>query len=114
MCKNYSEKGYCPYYERCQFAHGYHDLAYTSALADRFTRMESRQTKCKNFWKTGQCTYGLRCQFMHYEVSKDTRSYLRIQSSVMENPEDQPVVSNKSRLISGLYNDFTSLYALLD
>lgn len=22
MCKNYSEMGYCPYWEKCQFAHG--------------------------------------------------------------------------------------------
>lgn len=83
MCKNYSEMGYCPYYERCQFAHGYHDLAFSQALLDRFARLGSRQTRCKNFWKTGQCAYGLRCQFIHYEVSKDTINFLKIQSSVL-------------------------------
>ena len=24
MCKNFSENGFCPYTEKCQFAHGYH------------------------------------------------------------------------------------------
>jgi hypothetical protein len=114
MCKNYSEMGYCPYYERCQFAHGYHDLAYSPALMDWLARMESRQTRCKNFWKTGQCAYGLRCQFIHYEVSKETLSFLRIQSSVLETPEEQPVVNCRSRLLGGLYEDFTPLYQLLD
>lgn len=81
---------------------------------DRFARMESRQTRCKNFWKTGQCAYGLRCQFIHYEVSKDTLDFLRIQSSVLENPEEQPVVSCRSRLLGAIYEDFAPLYKMLD
>ena len=24
MCKNFSENGFCPYTDKCQFAHGYH------------------------------------------------------------------------------------------
>lgn len=106
--------GYCPYYERCQFAHGYHDLAFSQALLDRFARLGSRQTRCKNFWKTGQCAYGLRCQFIHYEVSRDTLNFLKIQSSVLENPEEQPVVNYKSKLLPALYTDYSSLYKMLD
>lgn len=86
MCKNYSEMGYCPYYEKCQFAHGYHDMILTPELFERLSRQASKPRRCKNFWNTGQCAYGLRCQFSHYEVNQDCLTYLKIQSSALENP----------------------------
>lgn len=69
MCKNYAEKGRCHYNEKCQFAHGWHELTVAPEHLFRVTRKSYRSRRCKNFWSTGQCMYGLRCQFGHYEVN---------------------------------------------
>ena len=64
MCKNYSEKGFCSYWNKCQFAHGLQELQ--KNLQDT-KRPAYRTKKCKSFWDTGSCRYGFRCQFLHYE-----------------------------------------------
>ena len=63
MCKNYSENGFCPYTEKCQFAHGYHELSQVPPAPKKAYRTR----KCKSFWEEGICRYGLRCQFSHYQ-----------------------------------------------
>lgn len=64
MCKNYSEKGFCSYWNKCQFAHGPQELLKNVQNTKRHTY---RTKKCKSFWDTGSCRYGFRCQFLHYE-----------------------------------------------
>ena len=61
MCKNFSEVGHCPYFEKCQFAHGSHELLETVPACKRFYRTKP----CKPFWEKGSCSYGFRCQFSH-------------------------------------------------
>lgn len=62
MCKNYSEKGFCPYGEKCKFAHGLDELLITDQ------KTKKKPAKCRNFWKKGFCTYGLRCKFRHSDL----------------------------------------------
>ena len=59
LCRNYSEKGYCPYGYKCQFAHGIEEL---KCHSDE----NSYKTKpCISFWRKGYCPYGFRCNFSH-------------------------------------------------
>ena len=59
LCRNYSEKGYCPYGFKCQFAHGVEELR---CNIDE----NSYKTKpCNAFWKKACCPYGYRCNFSH-------------------------------------------------
>lgn len=68
ICKNYSEKGFCSYWNKCQFAHGTEELLKT-IIENK--RPAYRTKKCKSFWESGCCRYGFRCQFLHYEnISK--------------------------------------------
>ena len=77
QCKNYSEKGYCPYLRKCQFAHG--KVEAVDAPIRKF-----RTKKCKSYWELGVCTYGRRCHFEHEaEVSAETKDYLRIWGFVL-------------------------------
>jgi len=56
--------GYCPYWIKCQFAHGQHELVkYNTDCMKGY-----RTKKCKSFWEEGICRYGFRCQFLHYET----------------------------------------------
>jgi len=47
ICKNYSEMGYCPYRDKCQFAHGEDELHRTGPLPKKAYRTK----KCKSFWE---------------------------------------------------------------
>ena len=59
LCRNFSEKGYCPYGFKCQFAHGVEELR---CNIDE----NSYKTKpCNSFWKKNCCPYGFRCNFSH-------------------------------------------------
>lgn len=59
LCRNFSEKGYCPYGYKCQFAHGVEELR---CNIDE----NSYKTKpCNSFWKKNCCMYGFRCNFSH-------------------------------------------------
>ena len=62
LCKNYSEKGYCPYRWKCQFAHGQEEL-HIGAIP--LVNKKFRTKKCRSYWQQGFCPYGVRCQFYH-------------------------------------------------
>lgn len=65
LCKNFSEKGACPYGHKCQFAHGIEEL---KCNVDE----NSYKTKpCNSFWKKGHCPYGFRCNFSHSQCEKN-------------------------------------------
>ena len=66
MCKNYSEVGYCPYYSKCQFAHGWEELHSLSSSKNEFYRTKP----CKPFKDKSTCNYGFRCQFSHKQDQK--------------------------------------------
>lgn len=62
LCKNWVENPTrkCRYGKKCQFAHGYEELAAHKVEAERM-----RTKNCRTFYKTKICNYGSRCLFRH-------------------------------------------------
>ncbi|XP_069464569.1 mRNA decay activator protein ZFP36L2 isoform X2 [Ambystoma mexicanum] len=59
LCRPYEESGTCKYGDKCQFAHGYHELR-------SLTRHPKYKTElCRTFHTVGFCPYGPRCHFIH-------------------------------------------------
>ncbi|MEE6474110.1 hypothetical protein FKM82_010273 [Ascaphus truei] len=59
LCRPYEESGACKYGEKCQFAHGFHELR-------SLTRHPKYKTElCRTFHTIGFCPYGPRCHFIH-------------------------------------------------
>lgn len=64
LCRPYEESGICKYGDKCQFAHGIHELR---ALA----RHPKYKTElCRTYHTIGFCPYGPRCHFIHNEDEK--------------------------------------------
>ncbi|CAL1590722.1 unnamed protein product [Knipowitschia caucasica] len=59
LCTSYSASSSCKYAERCQFAHGLHELHVPS----RHPRYKTEL--CRSYHTTGYCYYGSRCLFVH-------------------------------------------------
>uniref|UniRef100_A0A8C9RJX0 mRNA decay activator protein ZFP36 n=1 Tax=Scleropages formosus TaxID=113540 RepID=A0A8C9RJX0_SCLFO len=59
LCRPFEESGSCKYGEKCQFAHGYHELR-------NLSRHPKYKTEpCRTFHTIGYCPYGPRCHFIH-------------------------------------------------
>lgn len=66
LCDSYSKLGYCPYNNKCQFAHGEADLI-------KVPRNKNFKTKmCKNWLELGYCKYGKRCCYKHGQLDIPT------------------------------------------
>uniref|UniRef100_A0A8C6U4W6 mRNA decay activator protein ZFP36 n=1 Tax=Neogobius melanostomus TaxID=47308 RepID=A0A8C6U4W6_9GOBI len=59
LCTTYSSSGICKYAERCQFAHGLHELHVP------FRHPKYKTELCRSYHTTGYCYYGTRCLFVH-------------------------------------------------
>lgn len=59
LCESFTTKGSCKYSNKCQFAHGLHELKF-KPRANNF-----RTKPCINWTKLGYCPYGKRCCFKH-------------------------------------------------
>ncbi|XP_063295037.1 mRNA decay activator protein ZFP36L1-like isoform X1 [Pelobates fuscus] len=59
LCRPFEENGSCKYGEKCQFAHGMHELR-------SLTRHHKYKTElCRTYHTIGFCPYGPRCHFIH-------------------------------------------------
>lgn len=59
LCRPYEESGECKYGDKCQFAHGGHELR-------NLVRHPKYKTElCRTFHTVGFCPYGPRCHFIH-------------------------------------------------
>eukprot|EP01130_Rhizamoeba_saxonica_P018751 TRINITY_DN94_c0_g1_i1.p1 TRINITY_DN94_c0_g1~~TRINITY_DN94_c0_g1_i1.p1 ORF type:complete len:329 (-),score=67.51 TRINITY_DN94_c0_g1_i1:108-1094(-) len=59
LCISWKDNGNCRYREKCQFAHGEHELR-------PIMRHPKYKTEvCKTFSNYGTCPYGKRCRFLH-------------------------------------------------
>jgi len=63
LCRSYHETGFCKYGEKCQFAHGYHEIR----SLNRHPKYKT--VLCRTYHCTGYCPYGPRCHFLHDECS---------------------------------------------
>src|SRR4051812_43937519 len=62
LCRTWVEHNYCPYKEKCRFAHGKRDLHDKIVLSKNY-----KQKECNTFYTRGYCPYGPRCHFKHDE-----------------------------------------------
>jgi len=67
LCRAFSEHGACRYGDRCQFAHGRHDLRAVARHPKYKTDL------CRTYHSTGLCPYGPRCHFIHDELDAGRR-----------------------------------------
>lgn len=72
MCRTFTERGYCPYNQKCKFAHGSHELRQNDVPNCRY-----KTKKCGTYFKLGYCMYGLRCNFVHEELKEEREERLR-------------------------------------
>ena len=63
MCKTFETTSFCPYGNKCRFAHGKNDL-----LDKQIDTKVYKQRSCKSFDETGFCPYGRRCNFKHEQA----------------------------------------------
>ncbi|XP_066552596.1 mRNA decay activator protein ZFP36L2 isoform X2 [Amia ocellicauda] len=59
LCRPFEESGACKYGDKCQFAHGYHELRSLSR------HPKYKTEPCRTFHTIGFCPYGPRCHFIH-------------------------------------------------
>lgn len=59
LCRPFEEAGECKYGEKCQFAHGAHELRNLQRHPKYKTEL------CRTFHSSGFCPYGPRCHFVH-------------------------------------------------
>lgn len=64
LCRQFSESGDCKYGDKCQFAHGFHELK------DVKRHPRYKTDLCKTFHSKGFCPYGPRCHFIHEIAEK--------------------------------------------
>lgn len=62
LCRTWIEQNFCPYMEKCRFAHGKTDLHDKIIFGKNY-----KQKDCKSFHTKGYCPYGPRCLFRHDE-----------------------------------------------
>jgi len=94
MCRQFSSSGSCKYGEKCQFAHGQHELR-------DLTRHPKYKTElCRTFHTTGFCNYGKRCHYIH-DQKTDTQSY-RVEEKLMQLKSQQNMSNNFEPLLSSV------------
>ena len=59
LCRPFEENGTCKYGDKCQFAHGVHELRSLNRHPKYKTEL------CRTFHTIGFCPYGPRCHFVH-------------------------------------------------
>lgn len=64
LCKNFLERGVCPYEDRCWFAHGEAQLRVRDVPEQKMADQAYRTKLCTH-WEAGDCQYGDSCIFAH-------------------------------------------------
>lgn len=91
LCRPFEEAGECKYGDKCQFAHGYHELR----NLQRHPRYKTEL--CRTFHSAGYCPYGPRCHFVHN------------QEEVRNNPPPPPTVVGQMQQQHSIVSRSTSL-----
>lgn len=91
LCRPFEENGVCKYGDKCQFAHGMHELRNLQRHPKYKTEL------CRTFHTTGFCPYGPRCHFIHNseETKKSVMSTLSAGFGP-DAPNSQPSSSSSS------------------
>jgi len=105
LCKNYMVGMYCQFADKCQYAHGKHELRdkpvavppsqlpedVKKKLAEKAKNLPGYKTKlCTNFEKEEECQYEEMCHYAHGEEElreeTDTDKAMAVQMKVKKNP----------------------------
>lgn len=70
LCRNFTEKGFCPYGNKCQFAHGPEELKINNQANTSY-----KTKRCHAFLKKGYCQFGYRCNFVHEEIHDSSQDF---------------------------------------
>lgn len=87
LCRPFEENGSCKYGEKCQFAHGKHELR---SLA---RHPKYKTDLCKTYHTTGLCPYGPRCHFIHNDEERHLNLINRL---VLEHQRQQILVEQQN------------------
>jgi len=80
LCKTYEETGFCPYVNKCRFAHGKNELFDKSLNVNNY-----KIKKCKAFYCEAFCIYGSRCLFKHSDdMEYIEKSYFSLRIAYIE------------------------------
>ncbi|XP_026858504.1 mRNA decay activator protein ZFP36L2 isoform X2 [Electrophorus electricus] len=100
LCRPFEENGSCKYGEKCQFAHGYHELR-------NLSRHPKYKTEpCRTFHTIGFCPYGPRCHFIHNvderravtnNVTPQGQMRLKREIGVLAEKESNPFLAQRER-----------------
>ncbi|KJE97638.1 zinc finger protein 36 [Capsaspora owczarzaki ATCC 30864] len=63
LCHSFENSKLCKYKDKCQFAHGRHELRHI------LRHPKYKTNVCRTFQATGTCPYGNRCHFLHSNES---------------------------------------------
>uniref|UniRef100_A0A8C4RAQ1 mRNA decay activator protein ZFP36 n=1 Tax=Eptatretus burgeri TaxID=7764 RepID=A0A8C4RAQ1_EPTBU len=108
LCRPFQESGACKYGDKCQFAHGLHELR-------ALVRHPKYKTElCRTFHTIGFCPYGPRCHFIHNADEKRVPDPPRLtqnstQPELLGGPLRSPhaLREDHGRLLSVRYPHFT-------
>ncbi len=92
LCRPFEEHGYCKYGDKCQFAHGSHELRSLNRHPKYKTEL------CRTYHTIGFCPYGPRCHFIH----NDEERRLGLQQQQQQQQQQQPAAAAAVATIQGL------------
>jgi hypothetical protein len=88
LCRPFEENGKCKYGDKCQFAHGKHEVRHLVRHPKYKTEL------CRTYHTSGFCPYGPRCHFIHNQ-----------DDLIMPNSGDAMVMSNEKQQRQPMYSD---------
>ncbi|XP_028837661.1 mRNA decay activator protein ZFP36L1a [Denticeps clupeoides] len=80
LCRPFEENGSCKYGDKCQFAHGTHELRSLSR------HPKYKTEPCRTFHTIGFCPYGPRCHFIHNAEERRGPSPLSASNGKLDRP----------------------------
>lgn len=83
LCRPFEESGHCKYADKCQFAHGHHELKNLQRHPKYKTEL------CRTFHTKGFCPYGPRCNFVHNEALMNLNKANRLQQAQQQQQQQQ-------------------------
>ncbi|XP_052058843.1 mRNA decay activator protein ZFP36L2-like [Mytilus californianus] len=93
LCRPFEESGHCKYGDKCQFAHGGHELRTLNRHPKYKTEL------CRTFHTIGFCPYGPRCHFVHNEDDQKLAEMVKNHEAMLaqrRQPSSPPPSTNNS------------------
>ena len=101
LCRPFEENGTCKYGDKCQFAHGVHELRSLNRHPKYKTEL------CRTFHTIGFCPYGPRCHFVHKADEIEKRPPTESRSDAASNVGSAPPSPTPS--LDGLHSPFVNI-----